>query len=102
MQLSENGANIRQPLIAEVTRLIDAYAAGVLPGRKAMCMCSRWLLHGAVELSVASSTRRAWSILGHDITSLLPTIQSKHGSGYSGMAAAGWRSVLCQCSVASK
>jgi hypothetical protein len=29
LQLSDNGANIRQPLIAEVTRLIDAYAAGV-------------------------------------------------------------------------
>lgn len=29
VQLSDNGANIRQPLIAEVTRLIDAYAAGV-------------------------------------------------------------------------
>ena len=80
VQLSENGANIRQPLIAEVTRLIDAYAAGVLPGRKAMCMYGRWLLHGAVELSVASSTRHAWSILGIDITSFSRRYRASTGA----------------------
>jgi hypothetical protein len=36
VQLSDNGANIRKPLIAEVTRLIDAYAAGVQSSRQAV------------------------------------------------------------------